>query len=53
MALFNVGGKIDVNAGKVTDLTYGVPSSVMEGINTMPRASRAGQFAQASTRAYR
>ena len=53
MALFNVGGKIDVDAGKVTDLTYGVPSSVMEGINTMPRASRAGQFAQASTRAYR
>ena len=47
MALFIVGGKIDVGAGKVTDLTYGVPSAVMEGINAMPRASRAGQFAQA------
>ena len=50
MALFNVGGKID---GKVTDLTYGTPSIVMEGINAMLRASRADQFAQASTRAHR
>ena len=53
MALFNVGGKIDVEAGKVTDLAYGVPSTVMEGINAMFHASRAGQFAQASTRAHR
>ena len=52
MTLLNVWGKIDMDAGKVTDLTYGVPSTVMEGINTMPRASRAGQFSQASTRAY-
>ena len=51
MALFNIGSKIDVEAGKVTDLTYGVPSTVIEGINAMLRASRAGQFAQASTRA--
>ena len=49
MSLFNIGGKIDVDAGKVIDLTYGTPFTIIEGINAMPRASRAGQFAQAST----
>ena len=52
MALFNVGSKIDLDAGKVTDLAYGVPSTIMEGINAMSYVSRVSQFAQASTRAH-
>ena len=31
VALFNVGGKINVDSGKVTDLAYSVPSTIMEG----------------------
>ena len=53
VALLNIGGKIDVNRGTVSDLTYPIVSSVLDGIHSMPRSSRGGQFAQALTRAHK
>ena len=41
-ALINIGAKIDVDAATVTNLSYPVISTVMNGIYEKPRASRGG-----------